>query len=485
MGRGKGNYPASVTEPAGLFRRVQSGGHIKNVGIINPNIRTTDSSYSGGLAGTLRDGGRVDTSNVAGVRIVTTVTNANAGWLVGNNLGGAITTNYAAGPVTGYTHAGNYYGGLVGWVALRQITNTPASITLSYCDSGISPQTGSNCIGDTGSNPGVVQATAYTTQELQAPTEYADSICAGWNLDLSLSPDGANDNPWHFARGRLLPPPMAPNPRHNRLPVPRRLPRSVAAAGNALQPGASDHPEIYENPRHEMTATCDVQYNADGAPESSTITFNLGNYRGQVILHLAQWNGQYFTGHESLDIPMPTFERDGQTATVRVTTNPAQTRFLLDSISPTTNLVLDYADCHTERRYRGAGDASIRGNPGGNRRNVNPSGAKGIQNDRYEMTASRAVQHNADGEPESSQITFNLGNYQATVILSVSLWNGEYYASLEGHNLTEPTLERASQTATVLVTTNPAETRFLLDGTPNGLHTNLLLGYADCHTASE
>ena len=200
---------------------------------------------------------------------------------------------------------------------------------------------------------------------------------------------------------------------------------------------------------------------------------------------------------------MPPFERDGQTATVRVTTNPAQTRFLLDSISPTTNLVLGYADCHTDDDTGvlvtpGAAAATETPaetpatstpadatDPAETAQTSTPPTRKVYTNDRYEMTASCEVQHDAEGQPESSQITFNLGNYQATVILSISLWNGEYYASLESHNLPEPTLARDGQTATVLVETNPAETRFLLDGTPNGLRTNLLLGYADCHTAGE
>ena len=251
-----------------------------------------------------------------------------------------------------------------------------------------------------------------------------------------------------------------------------------------------------------MTATCDVKHNADGVPETSVITFNLGNYRGQVILHLAQWNGQYFTSYESLGIAMPTFERNGQTATVRITTNPTQTRFLLDSISPTTNLVLGYADCHTDDHTGvlatpGATAAETPAetaatstpadatDPAETAATSTPPTPKVYTNDRYEMTASCAVNHNAEGQPESALITFNLGNYQQTVILSISLWNGEYYASLESHSLPEPTLARDGQSATVLVTTNPAETRFLLDGTPNGLRTNLLLGYADCHTAGE
>ena len=230
-----------------------------------------------------------------------------------------------------------------------------------------------------------------------------------------------------------------------------------------------------------MSADCAVQPNADGDPESSLITFDLGSYQGAVILHLAIWNGEFFMSYESQDIDLPPFERDGQTATVMVTTDPAQTRFLLDSVSPTTNLVLGYADCHTDD----PGAEPESSEPAETSTAATPPPPKVYVNEQYEMTATCDVANNADGDPESSLITFDLGNYQDDVLLTMSLWNGEYYASLDSHGLDAPTLERSGQTATVQVTTNPAETRFLLDGTPNGLRTNLLLGYADCHTAGE
>ena len=522
----------SAAVQGGLFRHVQSGGHIKNLGIIEPNIRVTNPEVAGGLAGTLHAGGRIDTSYVAGGRIAVTNNNSYAGGLVGYNrqgsirasyatatvttegaprgvyigglvgwnLGGAITASYAAGPVSGHIHADNSYGGLVGDASRRQSTNAPVNITLSYCDSEISPQTTSTCIGYIGSNAGTTDVTAQTTQELQAPADY-EGIYANWNLDLSLPADGVNDNPWQFARGSY--PRLAHQTRAQTDSPPPGGPRQAQPPQDTPYNPAADHPEVYENPRYEMAATCDVKRNADGAPESSTITFDLGNYRGQVILHLAQWNGQYFTSYESLGIDMPTFERDGQTATVRVTTNPTQTRFLLDSISPTTNLVLGYADCHTDDDtgvLATPGAAAATETPAETATTSTPADAadpaetaetstpptpKVYTNDRYEMTASCDVRNDAEGQPESSLITFDLGRYEATVLLSISLWNGEYYASLESHSLPEPTLARDGQTATVLVTTNPAETRFLLDGTPNGLRTNLLLGYADCHTAGE
>ena len=222
-----------------------------------------------------------------------------------------------------------------------------------------------------------------------------------------------------------------------------------------------------------MAATCAVSPGA----ESAIISFDLGQYQGDVFLSLTLWNGEHFASYESHDLDPSPLERDGQSASVRVTTDPAQTRFLLDG-KPNglrMNLLLGYADCHTDDAPAPAESAATS--------TAATTAPKPYVNDRYSMTATCEVQPNAGGEPESNLIRFDLGNYQGNVFLSLSLWNGEYYASYESHGLTAPLLERDGQSATVPVTTNPAETRFLLDGTPNGLRMNLLLGYADCHTA--
>ena len=179
---------------------------------------------------------------------------------------------------------------------------------------------------------------------------------------------------------------------------------------------------------------------------------------------------------------MPPFERDGQIATVMVTTDPAQTRFLLDSVSPTRNLVLGYADCHTDDPGAAVESESSKSAATSTAATSTPA-AKVYVNDRYEMTAGCDVQHNADGEPDGAVIRFDLGRYQGDVLLFLSLWNGEYYAGYESLGIDSPLLEREGQLASVRVVTDPGETRFLLDGTPNGLRMNLVLGYADCHTA--
>ena len=511
---------------AGLFHQIGGVGRVRNLGLINPSVTSTAANGrgAGALAGHADGGSVVEYVYVHGGRIAATGGGSgNTAWVGGligdahgtvrasyagaavaatqtesvrmgglvGGLDGAVIESFAYGPVLS-TAAQNSRGGLIGSATADGI------VTYSYCDLTTGLQTA--CIGP--SSPSFSgTADGKTTEQLQSPTGYDDSIYQNWNQNLDNDPN-TDDPVWDFG-GRDQYPALWYERRTAPDSPPPGGPRQAQPPQDTPYNPAADHPEIYENPRHEITATCNVQYNAEGAPESSLITIDLGNYQGQVILHLAQWNGEYFTSYESLDIDMPTFERNGQTATVRVTTNPTQTRFLLDSISPTTNLVLGYADCHTDD-HTGVlvtpGAAAATETPAETPATSTPADAddpaetaetstpptpKVYTNDRYEMTASCDVRNDAEGVPTSSLITFDLGNYQGTVILSVSLWNGEYYASLESHSLPEPTLARDGQTATVLVTTNPAETRFLLDGTPNGLRTNLLLGYADCHTAGE
>ena len=121
---------------------------------------------------------------------------------------------------------------------------------------------------------------------------------------------------------------------------------------------------------------------------------------------------------------------------VRVAADSARTRFLLDSLAPTMNMVLGYSDCHTDDS--GAAESKV------------------YVNERYEMTATCEVRHNADGEPESSLIRFDLGGYRGDGLLSLSFWNGEYYASYESLGIDMPDFERDGQLGSMRVATDPA-----------------------------
>ena len=485
---------------AGMFQELGGSGVIRNVGIINPKVTSILLSiYTGALVGRINSGGRVDASYVQGGRITAagdtgpssglgglvgesatgttirssyssaevTTTNTsttgalNIGGLIGG-LNGSLIDSYAYGPVIpeSTTSGSHISGGLIGYIGAH------GSVTNSYCDteaSGVPV-----CIASSR-----LLLPGKTTAELQSPTGYTD-IYEYWNRDLDG--DSNPDNPWDFGTATDYP---TLRVFHHDSPPPGG-PRQARPPQDTAYDPAADHPEIYVNDRHEMAATCKVQRWADGEAESSRISFDLGRYQGAVILHLAIWNGEYFMSYESQDIDMPPFEREGQSASVRVVTDPAQTRFLLDSVSPTTNLVLGYADCHTDDP--GATDAADPAESAETSTPATPPAPKAYVNDQHEMTATCDVHYNADGEPESSLISFDLGTYQAPVILHLSRWNGEYYASYESLGIDVPPFERDGQSATVRVATNPAETRFLLDSVAPT--TNLLLGYADCHTAN-
>ena len=191
----------------------------------------------------------------------------------------------------------------------------------------------SACIGwnDSGST---VTVPGKTTSDLQTPTGYT-GIYANWNLDLDG--DDRPDRPWRFGSDTQYP--TLRHQRFQRPPKPDQPPYDPAA----------DHPEIYTNDRYGISASCQ-RFKDDDEPwrRWTVITFNLGRYERYVLLHLSLWNGEFFMSYESFDLPQPPLIRNGQSATVRITTNPAQTRFLLNSGAPTTNLVLGYADCHTD-----------------------------------------------------------------------------------------------------------------------------------------
>ena len=105
-------------------------------------------------------------------------------------------------------------------------------------------------------------------------------------------------------------------------------------------------------------------------------------------------------------------------------------------------------------------------------------------NAEYGMTATCET-GNPDpetGNPQRATITFNLGSYTGPIILNLSIWHNQRYVAYETRGIALPALEREGQRVKVRVATDPAQTRFRLDGRRNGLAANLLLGYADCRS---
>ena len=357
---------------AGLFGQLGATGVIRNVGLLNPVVATSGSAQNtGALAGRILAGGNIDTSYVSGGRV--TVSGAAArggglaglsngrirasystaaiehsgnpnslslGGLVGYHASAEIIASYAAGPITAGAGTNLNVGGLVG--ASEGQSDT---ITDSYCDTEV---TNIGCIGANVSSS-TTFASAIFTNSLQRFTRY-ESIYANWNLDLSEPADGVPDDPWDFGTERHYPLLKADKNGDGRASC-REFSGQPCYRAPTPPPynPAADHPEIYTNPRHEMATSCEVRTTGagDAAVTTSTITFDLGDYTRPITLVLSLWDGDVFRTLQSQNIAMPELRLDGQTATVEVVTDPAQTRFRLDS-EYGLNLVLGYADCHTD-----------------------------------------------------------------------------------------------------------------------------------------
>ena len=221
---GKGHTIANMTVNitsgglnGGLFADLASGGVIRDVGMLTPNVSALGSA--GALVGQMRAGSTVTASYVQGGTITATSggsfmgglvgysqgvirasystaavaagsrANSDFGGLVGRLSSGRIIASYAAGAVSRTTVSGTNYGGLIG-----QASGSASVVTNSYCDTSVQTPTTTPCIGTLASNA-VVTAAGYTASQLQTPTGYT-GIYANWNIDLNA--DTFVDNPWHF-----------------------------------------------------------------------------------------------------------------------------------------------------------------------------------------------------------------------------------------------------------------------------------------------
>ena len=95
-----------------------------------------------------------------------------------------------------------------------------------------------------------------------------------------------------------------------------------------------------------MTAACQTH----AANRGATLTFDLGRYDGPILLHLSLWRNGRYVAYETQGLALPTLERNGQRATVRIETDPSQTRFRLDGrrYGLAANLLMGYADCRSD-----------------------------------------------------------------------------------------------------------------------------------------
>ena len=361
----------NIAGHAGLFGRLGGSGVIREVGIINASVTTTFAGSSAGvLVGGILQGGQVVASYAQEGRVTMAADSGQGGGLAGSNFGGfirasyarvtvgtdgnqdntvigglvgsisngALTASYAAGPASA-SGANSVIGGLVGYSQ-----GGDAAIADSYCDTAATMQ--ANCVAfqNQGSS---VTAPGYATGPLQAPTGY-HGLYRNWNIDLDG--DGNGDRPWDFGSPRHY-----PLLRVDKNGDGRASCREFSGQRCYIPPTpppynpAHDHPEIYANPRYVMAVSCAVETTGagDAAVSTSTLTFNLGRYIRPITLALSLWDGDVFRSLQSQNIAMPELRREGRMATVEVVTDPAQTRFRLDS-EYGLNLVLGYADCHTD-----------------------------------------------------------------------------------------------------------------------------------------
>ena len=360
---------------AGLFAALGADAVIRDLGIIDADITTSGASAKAGVLAAA-NAGQISASYAQSGRVTITGATPVAGGLIGENTGeilavwstaavnasttgagfgggligrhaGSLSASYAAGRVTG--SATSTAGGLIG-----QIDTAGVTIVKSYCDTTETTQ--SNCIGHRATSAPaavVAEAVAYPTAELKTPTGY-NGIYESWNIDLDG--DGNNDYPWNFGEATQYPTLNTPTERQSRIEagedtLPPPLPRTIPPEPEREYNPAADHPEIYANAEYGMAATCrthDVDPET-GNPRAATVTFDLGSYTGPVLLHLSLWaNGRYMA-YETQGLASPALERNGQTATLRVDTDPAQTRFRLDGRRNglAANLLLGYANCQT------------------------------------------------------------------------------------------------------------------------------------------
>ena len=353
---------------AGLFAALTGDAVIRDLGIIAPNVTSSaPNANAGALVG--NNAGLITASYIDGGSVTVTGANPYAGGLAGQNTGtgdlravystasvtasttatstaggligqhtGDLTASYAAGPVTGTT--GAVLGGLIG-----AADTADAAVTASYCDTQATTLT--NCIG---SAPGGAVAPGKTTSELQTPTDYT-GIYESWAITLTPG-DDTRYNVWNFGEPTEYPTLYQPADRQititDTLPPP--LPRTIPPEPEKPYNPAHNHPEIYNNAEYEMAATCQTHNeDEDGNPQATKVTFDLGTYTGPILLHLSIWANSRYMAYETQGLTLPTLERTGQTATLRVDTDPAQTRFRLDGRRNglAANLLLGYANCQT------------------------------------------------------------------------------------------------------------------------------------------
>ena len=487
------------------------------------NPRGGGASYAGGLVGHLCGGGRMVTSySSASVDAA----RGKVGGLVGavstgrNQFRHSIIASYATGSVSfaaGQLGSVYYAGGLAGHAGNRY---TRGVITASYATGRVTPATlGSNEVGgliggggkfrrangilwvDTATNSyydrdttGMKDARAgggvgKATSELQTTTGYT-GIYAEWNLPLGydeIPPNnwnvdfdygGTPDDPWDFGASSQYPVLKVDFNGDGKATWEefgsQRAAQGATPNSQSPEEQAAAHPEVYHEAEYGIKVAC-----SEVQKFHAKLTFDLGGYTGKLALSLSLWGSSSYLSYEAHGLQTPALHRNGQTASVEISTHPPQTRFRLDTPDG-RNLLLGYADCRTD-----APALDEDGNP------LPPppkTPEERAAEDNREVYETDSGNNGGDADPmsvscevggDSATLTFNLGGHSGPVQLTLMQWDGVVFRSYAALGLTAPVLQRNGQTATVEIPTHtPERVRFRLD---SQYGRNLLLGYADCH----
>ena len=126
----------SITRPSeseiGLFSRLDNGGVVKNVGLIDPTI--IGNTYVGGLSGyfsptTLRTDGLIQNSYVSGGTIGLAGVSTNVGGLVGSMREGRIIDSWSSADIVGVSDLGGVVGYMLGGSTVFDNVYSTGSVT--------------------------------------------------------------------------------------------------------------------------------------------------------------------------------------------------------------------------------------------------------------------------------------------------------------------------------------------------------------------
>ena len=451
---GKGNTInhltiTGATGNSGLFNTLATGAVIRDVGMVDASIGNDGADARVGVLAGDNDGGMIITSYASAGAVTVTGTSTYGGGLLGRNAGdvravyataavnaSSTATSTAASPTIGGLiglHAGSvtasYAAGAVTGSAAAIVggfagaaSSTAAAITNGYCDTDATGQ--SNCIG-THTAGATATSTGYTTTQLQTPTGYT-GIYESWNIPLGA--DNMLDDPWNFRTSSQYP--------------------TIKAVASRTRTAPPPPPPPIPPPPPDQTPT------PTSTPATSTdpVPGDGGNGNGGSATSTDTLPPAPTPPPTPEPTPEPTDSGNGETGTSTDTLPPPLPR----TIPPEPERGYDPAADHPEI----------------------------YANDEYGMAATCQT-HNVDpetGNPRAATVTFDLGSYTGPVLLHLSIWRNGRYMAYETQGIALPTLERDGQRATLQVETDPAQTRFRLDGRRHGLASNLLLGYANCDT---